>query len=969
MKKIITLLFLCITFVNSNAADIHHDYDPLLKQFIKDNKRTPNESLQTQLRGELTWQNFKIHNGDWWVQFNETNRKPHRAFGTPIALNTNNSPQAAANYFITNYLQDYVPSSINLEFVSAPVSKKHIQPNFIQRYNGLEILWSGLTIKMTHDYKVVMFGLDVYDDITISTTPTLSITDANNFATHDITNPITSIHTNPALKILPVPQKFNNEYHLVYEITVDTKDLEGTPAKYFTLVDANSGEVLYRANKVNHFTNDVKVTGTGFPTNPYNPSVVMNLPNLKVTVAGIDYFTDSVGFLSLNNSTSVSANFSLEGKWSKILTDVGTTSPSFISTLNQGNNIADFDPTTTIRHISGYYHVNKIHDFMKSYFPAFTGLDFSLPTVVDLTNSGTCNAFYDGSSINFLVEGGGCNCLSQVGDVVYHEYGHGISDLFWQSNGLTFDNGGMGEGYSDVWAICLTTSPILGIGFSNTSATTTVRNYDFANGDPRKVYPANLTGEVHDNGEIICGAWWSTSLQLNSIPAMTSLFTESQFGLANGPNGSEGQVYTDILIDALEADDNDGNLQNGTPNVLAITTAFAQHGITLLSNADLNHTPVLFSNASTPINIDATLTNVQFAWALQGVNMDYSINNSGTWTSTTLNTTNGINYSTTIPVQPNGTVIKYYIYLTDNNGIKSKVQPTLADQLNPNIPYYVMVGFDNIFTDDFDNNAGAWIEGVAGDQATTGIWEQSQPIPTNISGNTVQPGTQNTPLGLFCYVTGASGGAAGDNDVDGGKTTLQSPTYDLTNYTNPTFEYYRWYSNDQGATPGTDFWQVYISNDGVNYIPVENTNIADHSWRRFVFRVNDYLASTSTFSVRMVAEDATPGSLIEALMDDFSLYSETSTGINELKDFTAITLWPNPANDKVKIQMILNQKGKYTIHLTDNIGKEVYSTDYQFVSGEKTIEVPTNNLSNGIYQMQIQGPNQQKTLKFTVIHN
>jgi hypothetical protein len=31
-----------------------------------------------------------------------------------------------------------------------------------------------------------------------------------------------------------------------------------------------------------------------------------------------------------------------------------------------------------------------------------------------------------------------------------------------------------------------------------------VRRYD----ENIKVYPQDLTGEVHDNGEIIAGAWW-----------------------------------------------------------------------------------------------------------------------------------------------------------------------------------------------------------------------------------------------------------------------------------------------------------------------------------------------------------------------------------------------------------------------------------------------------------------------------
>ncbi len=970
MKKNFTILLLLIIGLKLSAADIHHDYDPLLKRFITDNKRLPNEQLQKELRAKSAWQTFKQKNGDWWVQFNETNGKPHRSFGTPIALNVTSSPQASALYFINNYLQDYVSNSSNLEFISAPISKKYIYTNFKQNYNGLEVLWSRLTVKMTLDNKVVMFGTDVYDDIAISTIPTLSSSDAISAATIDIKNPINAVHPNSALKILPIPQKFNNDYRLVYEITVDSKDPEGAPAKYYTLVDANSGEVLYRVNNVNHFSNDVTVTGTGYKTHPFNPSTSLTLPNLMINVAGTNYYTDSSGFISLNVGSPISAIFSLEGKWSRVVTDQGSTSPTFTSTLNSGSNFADFNSTTTIQHISGYYHVNKVHDFMKGYFPSFTGLDLALDTRIDVTTSGTCNAFYDGTAINFLLEGGGCNDLAQVADVVYHEYGHGITDRFWQANGLSFNNGGMGEGYSDVWAISITNNPVLGIGLSSTDPTSFVRTYDFDNGATRKVYPANLTGEVHDNGEIICGAWWSTALKLNSLTNMTSIFAESHFGLANGPDGSEGQVYTDILIDALEADDNDANLLNGTPNIVAITTGFAQHGITLLSNADLVHSPVLFSNGTSTITLNASLANLQFAWALQGVNVDYSINNSGTWNTTSLSTTNGINYTTNIPAQPNGTVIKYYIYLTDNNSIKSNVQPPSADQVDPNIPYYILVGYDSIFTEDFDFNAGFWIEGIPGDQATTGKWQQDTPTQTTANGNVVQPNTQTTPLGSICYVTGASsaGTNAGDNDVDGGATTLQTPTYDLSIYSNPTFEYYRWYSNDQGATPGTDFWKVSISNDGINYTPIENTKVADHSWRRFAFRVSDYVTPNATVSIRFIAEDANAGSLVEALMDDLSLYDQKITGLNENNDLASLVVWPNPVSDKLKVNFVIHKTGIYNMKIVNNLGQVVYSSSKQFLSGEQSNEISVSKFPNGIYQLQFEGPSQQKSLKFTIQH-
>ena len=67
----------------------------------------------------------------------------------------------------------------------------------------------------------------------------------------------------------------------------------------------------------------------------------------------------------------------------------------------------------------------------------------------------------------------------------------------------------------------------------------------------------------------------------------------------------------------------------------------------------------------------------------------------------------------------------------------------------------------------------------------------------------------------MCWVTdGRAGTGVGTYDVDGGKTTLFSPTFDLSGYDRPVISYWRWYSNDQGADPGADIFVVDISDDG-----------------------------------------------------------------------------------------------------------------------------------------------------------
>src|SRR5690606_17766250 len=111
-----------------------------------------------------------------------------------------------------------------------------------------------------------------------------------------------------------------------------------------------------------------------------------------------------------------------EGKWARVRAIAnGGVVPAFQDTLSSNGLDYTFPVAapSSNRHVNAYYHVNRVHDFMKGYFPSFTNLDFPLPTNVDVT--GSCNAFYSGQnvSINFYTAGNGCNSLAQIGDVVY----------------------------------------------------------------------------------------------------------------------------------------------------------------------------------------------------------------------------------------------------------------------------------------------------------------------------------------------------------------------------------------------------------------------------------------------------------------------------------------------------------------------------------------------------------------------
>ncbi|MDP6539755.1 MAG: S8 family serine peptidase [Planctomycetota bacterium] len=185
--------------------------------------------------------------------------------------------------------------------------------------------------------------------------------------------------------------------------------------------------------------------------------------------------------------------------------------------------------------------------------------------------------------------------------------------------------------------------------------------------------------------------------------------------------------------------------------------------------------------------------------------------------------------------------------------------------------YASVSGFPAIVaSDDLESDSG-WTGGVAGDDATTGVWTRVDPI-----GTQAQPEDDHTPApGSQCWVTGqgSNGGSNGENDVDGGSTTLLTPVYDLSGLTDPTVSYWRWYSNSSGASPNNDVFVIGASDDGgASWTTVETVGPdgaeVDGGWIQHAFLVSDFVTPSAQVRLRFVASDLGFGSIVEAAVDD-----------------------------------------------------------------------------------------------------
>lgn len=894
----------------------------------------PQEGVQRHLRAHTAWADFAAEHPRWQVVFDQGTRSVLRAYGPAI-------PTAAPTDWLESNLEG-TQWEVDHGIWTAHDMGKHMLLRATQMAGGRPVLGTELVVKAS-EAGVVMWGAKVHPDAAWpASTAGLSESEVEEAATQDIALADLDLQIGEEW-LVPVKEgegeQVRFQFRPAVELTVRGTSEQGIPVVYRTLVDLESGAVLLRENTVRHIGGphgpiqahrkapkpmgppallqmlSCQVTGTVHLTQPFEPTSEVGLSYLNAQTAAGPQTTALGGSLVLEGEAPQELGLELAGLYSTVTTN-GVT-PDVIIVVN-GDTTLSMDDVANVRELSAYHSVNRIHDHMQAWLPGFTGLDFSLPTLVDV--SGTCNAFYTpgNPTINFYSEGDGCNAFSVVSDVVYHEYGHGINDVFYESLGGAFVNGATNEGYADFWAISLTDNPILGAGCYSDDPSFFIRRYD----ENPKVYPQDLVGEVHADGEIICGAWYDTHLLMGGDWNETmALFVAAFPGLqAQAANGNEGEVYVEILLDVLQADDDNDDLSDGTPNGAAILEGFAMHGISLFSSVDIAHVPDMAIGSDAAITLEAEAEILfPFGQYFSTCDLYYRTSPSDDWTQVPMTEEGGDLFSAELPAQGAGTVVDYFFGISDLFGATSAITPFSADDAaNPNLPYNLIVGLEPVLTDDQDDYSqfGFWQLGLAEDNATTGEWESTIPVGSfstpGDASSICAPDEDHTPGdGLYAFITGVSPGqdaGIGSNDVDGGSTTLQSEALDLSSMVSPVLSYWRWYVNApaSGANPGADWWQVHISDDGgQSWVEVEETLTQDISWRRNAIALDQYIDLTDNVQLRFVASDSLRldqeldgGSLIEAAVDDLIILDVATSGMTE-SEASGLVAWPVPAADRL----------------------------------------------------------------------
>ena len=413
-------------------------------------------------------------------------------------------------------------------------------------------------------------------------------------------------------------------------------------------IDAHSGEVLAFYDAAHYASvrggvfprmgnGDCAAGGCDFP----HP-----LPFADISEDGqASVFTDDFGVYQCN-SDGAPVTTSLDAQYVRIADECGPTTESAVCAegldfgQRAGENCAvqpgASDGNTSAARTS-FYHVNRAKQAARAYMPDNTWLQGVLTVNTNVNN--TCNASY-GGQLNMFRAGNGCGNTGENLGVVVHEWGHGMDD----NDGGGFDN--PSEAYADVVAIFWSHDGCIGPGFYVDGRTcsgfgdtclecTGVREMDWAkrqSGEPAT--PAGFVDPRCDAGDGPCGRQVHCEshpisesiydLATRDLPAM-GLDAASAWQLAEKlwyetRTGSGGDIYNCSLPASDScgssswyqqmrvADDDDGDLSNGTPHAAALFAAFDRHAIACGAAGDPENqnssscpslaTPVLTATAS-----------------------------------------------------------------------------------------------------------------------------------------------------------------------------------------------------------------------------------------------------------------------------------------------------------------------------------------------------------------------------------
>ena len=703
---LISLILGSSSFALTPDDNIHIGQEPVrILQFHTERQHT--------LRHSEGWQAFLSGEGDGWqARFDEHAGTIHRAWGPGIEMGplaTIQDAEEAIFRFIERnpgLLSDVEIGALQLG-PSGYDERSDTWYVQLDRVVGAVPVWRSSVTARIKQGRLIMIGAQVFPGAdNLDTTPTLSDAEATHLAIGNGPVP-DALHLGASAEhiILPFNAGSGVDYRLCWLVRSTTQT---PPGQWVTFVDAHTGELINVHNEVRFLSG--YLSGEHDVRAPNGDLEISPLDGVQLSAEdGGSTNTDVVGWFEMTGDTATAVFSSDE----VVVSNNAGSDASF--TITGDTTWTDSDATQA--EIDSYVFLHRVRDWADEYAPHVNSAWSRIDSYVNL--NATCNAYFDGT-VNFYQSGGGCNNTGRIADVNYHEWGHGFH--YYNLLSGSWD-GSISEGIGDSMAFFHTEDEVVAPYFYTNGSG--IRNV----ADDR-VYPDDWTGEVHSDGLIFAGAIWDLWELMRegyddpdeADEALFQLFVD---GLRSGPTIEES--YDEFVA----ADDDNGDLGDGTPHLCYLMDAFGRHGLGpggTTKLIELTYTPLanqLPTASSYPIDADVVNYGEICGYDIESAALYYSTDEGDTWEQTSLSLS-GDAATGDIPAQAAGTHVLYYLEATSTDGTPH-ASPS-GGEITP-LSFYVGEIIE-IYCEDFEDDDGGYdselIDGEDGTGANDWLWGEPE---------------------------------------------------------------------------------------------------------------------------------------------------------------------------------------------------------------------------------------------------
>ncbi len=743
-----------------------------------------------------------------------------------------------------------------------------------QLHDNVPVIGAGAYLVFTSG-RMVMIGARMFAVEPMETCPSVEIDEAASAARAYLKERGVHAHAGSSrLAIMPLIGEDTVDYKLVFAV-----ELSAPLGRWTAYVDAHEGEVF--ALRDERMFMSATVNLEHHDRNPGGSLIPGGASYLDITTTAGNVTADIDGVFTVTG-TSVDLSGDLLGPYIRVDNQSGT------DAVLSATGIGDSDSHLWVgdgseeqqAQLDLYKFAMIIRNHVRGMVNDLPFLDQEYPVRpnhIDMdgdSNQDYCNAWSDGTSINFLMAGGyssyQCNNTAMVSDIVFHEYGHSVHlNTVYSSQGIGVYDPAVGEAFADTTSVVITNDNIIGPYFVTTGQG--IRDLE-----PDKVWPDDVVEDEHQTGLILGGALWDLR------KAMIIEYGETQ-----------GRRYSDELLlqmmrltgtmdtsfeAALLSDDDNGDLSDGTPNLCIIYENFAIHGLAAEGQGlvSIDHEQIAEINyPSNPITVNASAWVTEEECATLGdVIVAYSVDHGETWSEVGMVSSGGDDFSADIPAQPRGTDLWYRVEATDTDSGYTVVKPD-----NKAEPYYMTyVGpLEMILCDDFEQEDLEWTHELISGEASEGADDWMRGFPPGIGGDPDEAYSGDYVWGNDLQPETNWNGQYQSNKVN----TLRSPVWDLSEYEgmNVRLRFRRWLGVEDGffdqATVYVNETEKVWTNFASPYSGSDSSvHHLDKEWILFDMDISDFAAGESAVQVRWEIASDQGMQFAGWNIDDVCLYTD-----------------------------------------------------------------------------------------------